>query len=345
MTTNIPTCTTFATLNQNLNFSVVYADGHCKIGENSLGYSRITDKEGNSLTELIVPVKDLTFLHTPKGVIPCTAVKSTDTPKQQIQFAEIYALLLALSFGLKYNSKIVYTDSQTAYAWSIGNIRTTITDPNKLTCCKIAQNLRREFETKGGSVLKILGKDNPADFGYHNKIGAKIYREQVCSIGRDKAIQQMIEPSLLTSLNIPNIPAQDMLVEVADVVEITEAKVAEPEIIEIDIESVRSSGSSFVSQPITFVSQPTMFVSEQMEIEDVETDEFRSYMDICKNVYVLYQRNLAAKIEPLQILPLVGIAEIMKQLCIHGVQSNPVELAYQSLVNEQNALKRQFGNI
>lgn len=150
-----------------LDTSEIYGDGHCK---NENGYARITDKYGNCLIHYL---KDrsikTTTINTPLGELSCVAVHSDDVKQKQHNYAELMALLIALKVGLENNTKIIYTDSVTANAWSDGRISDSIKDPVKLNFCIQASNLRKEFEKKGGIIKIIKSEDNFADFGHSNK--------------------------------------------------------------------------------------------------------------------------------------------------------------------------------
>lgn len=150
-------------------YSEIYSDGHCVIEDNAIGYSRITDKNGRCLMHEVEPLQGYHFtqIQTPIGTVKCAAVRSEDTPMQQIQYAEIVSLNLALIVGLKYHTRIIYTDSTTANAWSSGKIKAHIKDSVKLSFCLEAQVKRKEFESKGGVVKLIDGKENLSDFGWH----------------------------------------------------------------------------------------------------------------------------------------------------------------------------------
>jgi hypothetical protein len=152
-----------------INIDSIYADGYCLVGPNSYGYARITDKNRNSLVHYFEePDLVTTQITTPLGQVKCVQVRSEDTPQQQIQYAEITALYMALKVALMLKIPIVYTDSITANAWSSGRINCKINDQRKLKMCTDTQILRKQYEQTGFKILMIEGKNNPADFGYHN---------------------------------------------------------------------------------------------------------------------------------------------------------------------------------
>lgn len=151
-----------------LGITQLYADGHCIPKLGAKGYGRVTDQNGVS----VMPFFDLSDykcvkLDTPKGSLDAIEVYSKDTPNQQINYAEIVALHLALRIALSQDIKTISIDSVTSNAWSAGRISKNIADPEKLKICQESVKYRKEFEKNGGKVLKISGAENPADFGLH----------------------------------------------------------------------------------------------------------------------------------------------------------------------------------
>ena len=151
-----------------LGITHLYADGHCIPKLGAKGYGRVTDQNGLSLMSFF----DLTDykcakIDTPKGCLDAVEVYSEDTPNQQINYAEIVALHLALRIALSEDIKTICIDSVTSNAWSSGRIAKSIADPQKIKICQESVKYRREFEKNGGKVLKISGDENPADFGLH----------------------------------------------------------------------------------------------------------------------------------------------------------------------------------
>ena len=69
------------------------------------------------------------------------------------------------------NVKIAYSDSSLMVDWwSKGHVnKKTLKTMDKLKYQYILEctSLRSDFEKRGGQVLKIAGKDNLADLGYH----------------------------------------------------------------------------------------------------------------------------------------------------------------------------------
>src|SRR5437763_9475095 len=101
----------------------LYADGHCIPKLGAKGYARVTDQNGVSMMQFFDLSDYKTVkLDTPKGVLDAIEVYSEDTPNQQINYAEIVALHLALRIAISQDIKTVYIDSVTSNAWSSGRI-------------------------------------------------------------------------------------------------------------------------------------------------------------------------------------------------------------------------------
>lgn len=150
------------------NIKELCVDGHCVPGEGAKGYARVTDQLGNPLLQLFnLSDYKVVKVSTPKGDLDAIEVYSDDTPKQQINYAEITALHVGLRIALCLGIRVVNLDSVTSNAWSDGRIPSSIKDPQKLKICEEATKFRREFKKLGGTVCKIDGKKNPADFGFH----------------------------------------------------------------------------------------------------------------------------------------------------------------------------------
>lgn len=148
--------------------SQIYADGHCIPKFKAKGYARVTDQNGNPILKFFdLSDYKLTQIQTSKGLLDTIEVCSPDTPNQQINYAEIMALHLALRIALSLDVKIINIDSVTSNAWSAGRISKSIKDTNKLRICQESVKFRKEFEIGGGKILKISGAENLADFGLH----------------------------------------------------------------------------------------------------------------------------------------------------------------------------------
>jgi hypothetical protein len=151
-----------------LGITQLYADGHCQPKFKAKGYARVTDQNGISVMSLF-DLSDYkhTQIQTSKGSLDAIEVYSPDTPNQQINYAEIIALHLALRIALSLEIKIINIDSVTSNAWSSGRISKSIKDREKLRICQESVKFRKEFETNNGKIIKISGAENLADFGLH----------------------------------------------------------------------------------------------------------------------------------------------------------------------------------
>lgn len=122
------------------------------------------------------------------GLLENMEIKEVDLPKgkrwiiiskfdgvyHQNNGAELLALVVGLRLAIFITKnlsfvKTVFSDSQVVLYWSI-----RLKDESAATFCprKVAYineliNLRKEYESLGGTVEKVDGGSNPADLGYH----------------------------------------------------------------------------------------------------------------------------------------------------------------------------------
>ena len=171
----------------------IYTDGHCKPSTGDVaGYARITDQDGNCLTTKFKdPTLNYTTIKTPLGVL--NAVKVEGDLKQQINYAEITALLIGIAAAINLGVYVVYTDSVTANAWSSGRIGVKITDPEKLRIVNECIRYRSYFEQNKGKIVKIEGEFNISDFGFHNKklLNCKNIEEKIIEQTEEEKIMEL----------------------------------------------------------------------------------------------------------------------------------------------------------
>jgi ribonuclease HI len=82
---------------------------------------------------------------------------------------ELLALIAALRIAVATPiiTKI-YSDSDLLLKyWTRGFFHPEKLDPKKIAYIKESVTLRKAFEQRGGTLLKIAGKDNPSDIGAH----------------------------------------------------------------------------------------------------------------------------------------------------------------------------------
>lgn len=83
-------------------------------------------------------------------------------------YGELLALKYALKIAVDLKIKKVFGDSNLIVDyWSKGIYNRKNLSQKTMDLIEEVVKLRREFEKEGGKILKIKGKDNPADLGYH----------------------------------------------------------------------------------------------------------------------------------------------------------------------------------
>lgn len=162
----------------------IYADGACNSKTGGSAWASVVDHKGHDLIEPNEH-KDLTIerKQLSKGERNVIICKATDVASQQNNYAELLAMVVALRIALRQNGTPIgspqkdligvkiNSDSQLIVDyWSQGkfNIKTwNKMDVQKQKYIVECAKLRKEFELKGGKVVKISGDDNLADLGYH----------------------------------------------------------------------------------------------------------------------------------------------------------------------------------
>lgn len=83
-------------------------------------------------------------------------------------YGELLACKFALEIALKNGAKKVFGDSRLVINyWSKGFVKEQNVSEDVLLLIDSVSALREEFEEKGGTVIHISGRDNPADLGFH----------------------------------------------------------------------------------------------------------------------------------------------------------------------------------
>ncbi len=157
----------------------IYADGACNSKTEGFAWASVVNHKREDLLrpedhkDLVIEKKQLP--KGPRNVIIC---KANDVASQQNNYAELLAMVAALRIALKTNhgnkyEMKLYSDSQLIVDyWSQGkfNLKTwNKMDVQKQKYIVECAKLRKEFEHKGGKVIKISGDDNLADLGFHKK--------------------------------------------------------------------------------------------------------------------------------------------------------------------------------
>lgn len=83
-------------------------------------------------------------------------------------YGELLACSFALQIALKTKAQKIFGDSKLVLDfWSKGHIKSGVAPPKTGQLAYSVAKLRKEFESKGGSLEHISGEDNPADLGFH----------------------------------------------------------------------------------------------------------------------------------------------------------------------------------
>lgn len=156
--------------------TILYSDGAMNKSTKDCAWGSVVDSDGKDMiscfTDLVSDFETVDEI-LPRGIGKRTLlkVKFADVASQQINGAEISALLVALRIAKK-EIKItkIKCDSQVAISWATkGPLLNTKKkmDPKKIKLVDEAIRLRKEFLLRGGTIDKISGDDNLADCGFH----------------------------------------------------------------------------------------------------------------------------------------------------------------------------------
>jgi ribonuclease HI len=159
---------------QEIDPTSIYTDG----GQNKVtgpkeAWGCVTNNQGQCILEMYYEslLKDMPILpkNLPNGPRLCIIAQFTDVKAQQNNGAELMALVAGLRIALaRPEITKIYTDSQLLLMyWTKGYFKKENLDPRKQTFIEESIQLRKLFEARGGELLKISGKDNPSDHGFH----------------------------------------------------------------------------------------------------------------------------------------------------------------------------------
>ena len=156
---------------------IIYVDGGCNKHTGNDAWGRVCLYDGTDLlqthlhlvTDLCVESKPL-----PRGPTLVIVCRFNDVAHQQNNGAELLALLVGLRIAVYSDAECKYTkvasdSSLLVNHWTdkLNDHRLVHMDPLKVAYIREAQELKKRFVLRGGSVIKISGDNNPADLGYH----------------------------------------------------------------------------------------------------------------------------------------------------------------------------------
>lgn len=117
----------------------------------------VTDEKGQCLLDKILPENQIN--QHGKYVL------SGDVTNN---YGELLACSFALQIALKTKAQKIFGDSKLVLDfWSKGHIKSGEAPPKTGQLAYSVAKLRKEFESKGGSLEHISGEGNPADLGFH----------------------------------------------------------------------------------------------------------------------------------------------------------------------------------
>lgn len=156
----------------------IYVDGGQNGQTGDEAWGCVTDEKGTDL----IPAhserhgKGMTFrdvtLPEPAGKRRAIVVKYAGV-RMQNNGAELLALVFALRFVLTCSPmpRAIHSDSSTVEEyWSKNRVRPETRQgmpAEKVAFIEECAALRKQYEAAGGAIVKIEGKKNPADLGYH----------------------------------------------------------------------------------------------------------------------------------------------------------------------------------
>ena len=117
----------------------------------------VADPRGNGLLFKVLPEAKLSAKGHYK--IPGTVTNN---------YGELLACKYALTIALQDNTQKIFGDSKLIIDyWSNGFIKADNVSPDTVDLADEVKYLRRQFEGRGGKIVRISGGSNPADLGFH----------------------------------------------------------------------------------------------------------------------------------------------------------------------------------
>jgi ribonuclease HI len=157
------------------NLHTLHVDGGHNRQTGLEGWGRVVDAVGVDLLAPYIhlfPDFRLRDVVLPRmGASYVLVAKFNDVKQQQVNGAELMALVAGLRIAdhLKDKVHVIGSDSTTVLFWSrtLGSEARARMDPRKVALVEECIRRRREFEGRGGQVIKISGDDNLGDLGRH----------------------------------------------------------------------------------------------------------------------------------------------------------------------------------
>lgn len=128
---------------------------------------------------------DLTLIDVqlPVGNRTIAVAQFNDVKQQNINGAELMAMVMALRIAShRTDVNVICSDSQVIVeSWSrgkVGPLTAQAMDPRKMQLIQECVTLRLAFEKRGGRIVRVSGKENKADLGWHKDKATKITRDK-----------------------------------------------------------------------------------------------------------------------------------------------------------------------
>ena len=155
----------------------IWCDGSCNPETMPDGWGSVVDSKGKDLLDLPENSSICSGMKTKIVTLPRVGVRRIiydrfdDVKQQQHNGLELMALVVCLRLAAVDSSiKFINSDSQVAISWSTGVLNSgskAKMDKRKYAYVLEAAKLRKEFELRGGKIVKVSGDSQLADLGWH----------------------------------------------------------------------------------------------------------------------------------------------------------------------------------
>jgi ribonuclease HI len=154
----------------------LYSDGCMNGDTGDDAWASVTDSKSVDLVakhRCLFSDMKLKEVKTPKGKYVVAIANFNDVASKHVNGAELMAMVMALRIATVLGEPrgSIHCDSSLIVKyWSLGGVNPSTLrkmDERKKMYVNECKSLREEHESLGGKIVKIPGKGNPADLGYH----------------------------------------------------------------------------------------------------------------------------------------------------------------------------------